>query len=118
MANESKIAVLTALEAVLGQATRTAKGNSLYRAAEGMTLYFRYSRRHVKGSKSIGFYGLRTVDLKYLQRQPKAAVVFHTDVAGDFLFIPLPRLLEFLEPAHAAQDGMYKLQISFSENRR
>lgn len=116
MANENKAACLASLEAVLGPATRTAKGNSLYRTAEGTTLYFRYSRRHVKGARVVGFYGLRTVDLRYLQQQPKAAVVFHTDVPDDLLFVPFPRLLEFLESAHAAQDGMYKLQISFSEN--
>jgi hypothetical protein len=115
MANESKIASLTALEVVLGRATRTAKGNSLYRTEDGTALYVRYSRRHVKGAKILGFYGLRTIDLRYLQQQPKAAVVFHTDVPEDLLLIPLHRMLEFLEPAHAAQDGSYKLQISFSE---
>lgn len=115
MANENKIACLSALEAVLGEAKRVAKGNSLYRTADGTALYVRYSRRHPRGGKSVGFFGLRTVDLRLLQQQPKAAVVFHTDVPGDLLFIPLPRILEFLEPTHAAQDGAYKLQVSFSE---
>lgn len=115
MANDSKIACLVALEAILGKAKRVAKGNSLYKTEDGTTLYVRYSRRHFKGEKAIGFYGLRTVDLRYLQQQSNAAVIFHTDSLDDLVYIPLLRLLEFLEPAHTASDGMYKMQISFSE---
>lgn len=116
MANESKTVCLNALETVLGQAKSAAKGNSLYRTEDGTTLYVRYSRRHIRGGKAVGFYGLRTIDLRYLQQQPKAAVVFHTEVPDDLIFVPLPRLLEFLEAAHAAQDGSYKAQIVFSES--
>lgn len=114
MANVHKTLCLEAIEPVLGSARRAAKGNSLYRTEAGTTLYIRYSRRHFKGSHSLGFYGLRTSDIRYLQQEPNAAIVFHTDSPDDLIFIPLPRMLEFLESARPAQDGMYKLQISFS----
>jgi hypothetical protein len=106
---------LDTLSSLLGKAKPAAKGNSLYVTELGTTVYIRYSKRHMAGSKAVGFYGLRVLDLRYLQHQIPAAVVFCTDDPEDLIFVPIDKMLIFLEEAHPAQDGSYKMQIAFSE---
>jgi hypothetical protein len=46
--------------------------------------------------------------------QHNSHVVFHTDRPGDLVVVPLAVMMELLQFSRPAQDGMFKLQITFS----
>lgn len=111
MGKDSKRDFLAKLGASFGPLTKVARGNSLFRGADGTHFYVRYSTLH--GGKK-GFFGLDRQTLLQVKKSG-GYVCLVSDEADDAFAVPIDDILSCVRGSKTAYDDSYKVQPHVSK---
>lgn len=112
MADRTKTDFLTELKKRCKKLKRLGNSQSLFELNDGAArIYIRYSKVH-RGQKP--FYGLRRVDLKYLEGF-NSLICFLWNGQEEPLIIPYSDYEDVIESTSKAGDGQYKVQVYIQE---
>lgn len=108
MPNDHKKSLLAEIERRFGPMDRIHGSQSLFDLANGVRIYFRYSKIH-RGRTA--FFGLRQVDLNLLDGH-HSFICFLSDTQQP-LFVPYSDFDAVIRQSSLASDGQYKVQLLF-----
>jgi hypothetical protein len=111
--NADKERILQELRRRFGQVEKMPRSDSLFLIGDGAArVYFRYSKLH---PRNRAFFGLRKVDLQYLEGQ-NSYICFAVRNGHAPVFVPYAAFEEVFHRAKTAADGQYKVMLLTEAN--